>query len=239
MRILFGFLWGILTPVIMAFTNKYWIPALYRKQEEAASETDETGDGLGHALPQTYPLRDEPLRLPVLILSGIFAFACGYFASSYISANARWFVSLWLAFCVLACIAVTDCKLLLMPNKCSLALLAGGCLLLVWEWIDSGSFPSGYALQSIISLVVSLVMLLLISFVSRGGVGMGDVKIVSCLAFVCGLRAVCYLLIFALLFSAVFSVVLLLTKKKQLKDLLPLGPFMWIAAGLLILLNFI
>jgi hypothetical protein len=43
----------------------------------------------------------------------------------------------------------------------------------------------------------------------------------------------------ALFVCALCSSALLLTKKKQLKDLLPLGPFLWIAMGVLILIRFI
>lgn len=238
MRILFGFLWGILTLAVMAATNKYWIPALHKKEMESASK-EETGDDLGQALPQTFPGFKGRMYYIILAISAIFAFACGYFAAVYLRADTRWFAALWLAFSVLACITVTDWQLFLIPNKCSLVLLAGGCLLLVWEWIAKGAFPTAYALEGVISLVVCLVVLLLMSLVSRGGIGAGDVKIASTLAFILGLRAVCYILVIALLLSAVSSAVLLLTKKKHLKDLLPLGPFMWLAMGLLVLLNFI
>ncbi len=238
MRILFGFLWGILTLAVMAATNKYWVPALHKKEMESASK-EETGDDLGQALPQTVPGFHGRMYYIILAISTVFAFACGYFAASYLRTDTRWFAALWLAFSVLACITITDWQLFLIPNKCSVVLLVGGCLLLVWEWIAKGAFPVGYALESALSLIVSLVVLLLMSLVSRGGIGAGDVKIACTLAFVCGLRAVCYVLVIALVFSAISSAILLMTKKKQLKDLLPLGPFMWLAMGLLILMNFI
>lgn len=81
------------------------------------------------------------------------------------------------------------------------------------------------------SLIAALVVglgLVLVSFLTKQGIGMGDVKLVSALALECGVFLFCRVLFFSMVWVAVVAVLLLLTKLKKLSDSLPFAPFLFL-----------
>ena len=70
--------------------------------------------------------------------------------------------------------------------------------------------------------------LVLVSFLTKQGIGMGDVKLVSALALECGVFLFCRVLFFSMVWVAVVAVLLLLTKLKKLSDSLPFAPFLFL-----------
>lgn len=236
MPILMAVLWGIATSVMMFAVHKYWVPRLVNIAGETAEHHSEKQNvsAPGQELPRVL-FRGFSA---IWIICGLFAFICGFRVAIF--ADSGWSIfRLWLVFSVFSCVAVTDYELMLIPNKCSLVLLLGGLICLVGEWIGSGAFPVAEMVACLLSAGIILVVMLIMVFVTKGGFGMGDVKIISSFAFVCGLSAACYVVTAALLFCALISSLLLLTKKKQIKDLLPLGPFLWLSLGVMIVLRFI
>lgn len=240
MPILWASLWGLSIPLIMWVTIRYWLPKLTDQPTETAmsDEADNMKPNPGQFVPRTRCFQSNKWQIAYLIICGIFAAICGYAAITYANSPMS-FVRMWMVFGVLACVTVTDIELFLIPNECSGVIILGGSILLVAQWFLEGTFPISMLLEGLLSLTICLILLLLMAAITRGGFGMGDVKILSSIAFVCGMRTVCYVLTLALIFSAVGSAVLLLTKKRQLRDLLPLGPFLWMAMGLLVLLRLI
>lgn len=229
MPIWMAILWGILIPTLMLAVHKYWVPKLLIDAEKSANHrtVHQEAHTPGHALPRVQFLR----VTAIWIVCGLFASICGYKAAEY--AISGWsFYRLWLVFTVFACIAVTDAERMLIPNKCSLILLTGGCVWLIGLWISTGEFPLWTLTACLISMVVMLLGTLIMAAITRGGLGMGDVKIISTFSFVCGIHAGCYVLTMALILCALCSALLLAAKKRGLKDLLPLGPFLWVALGI-------
>ena len=81
------------------------------------------------------------------------------------------------------------------------------------------------------SLIAALVVglgLVLVSFLTKQGIGMGDVKLVSALALECGVFLFCRVLFFSMVWVAAVAVLLLLTKQKKLNDSLPFAPFLFL-----------
>ena len=93
--------------------------------------------------------------------------------------------------------------------------------------------------DSIIATISILIILIVVARLSHEGLGMGDVKLLSSFGFLCGIRAVCFTLFFAFVLCAIVATGLLIAKKKQLKDSLPLGPFIWLGYGVAVLLSII
>ena len=236
MPVICAILWGLLTPAAMWAVWKYCLPRLAEIAGNAASDTNnEQVPVPGQSLPRTVFFRTVRNRAVTWIVCGVLSAVCGYIAADS-AVTALSFIKMWLVFLVLACITVTDVELMLIPNKASLVLLGGGVVLLGVQWIRNGEAT---ILASVVSLVICLILLLIMAWVTKGGFGMGDVKIISCVGFLCGIKTVCYVLTLSLFACALSSMLLLAVKKKHLKDLLPLGPFLWLAMGFAICLRLI
>ncbi len=129
---------------------------------------------------------------------------------------------------VLSCIFVTDMQLKIIPNLCSIILLASKVVTSIIDFIQDREFFKMFLLQCVLTGIGCLIFLLIISKVTHGGIGFGDVKILSCIGFLCGLKVLLYSLFFALIVASVFSLALVVIKKKQVKDFVPFGPMLWL-----------
>lgn len=86
-----------------------------------------------------------------------------------------------------------------------------------------------YLLDSILALLFGGILFLVIAIVSKGGMGGGDIKLISVLSFILGLKKALLNILLSFVIGAVFSVFLLLFKKKGKKDAISFGPFINIA----------
>lgn len=244
MSIIWSVVWGVLALAIMSLTIKYYLPVLSKRAQVMASEASansEDNDTNEITIRNGGKYRSEilnrrALSITMLVLCAGFAIWCGYTAAEH-SASIIGMLKMTLGMCVLSCIFITDMELMMIPNLCSLVLLGGRIITIVAEFIWMKDEAIAWLLNSLIALVISLLLLLIMSKVTRGGLGMGDVKLFSSLGFLCGVRAVCFTLMFAFLLCALASTGLLLSRKKQLKDALPLGPFIWLGYGVTVLLS--
>lgn len=208
-------IWGIFCVATVFFTQKWYLPKL--KLKTTGSDEYVISNKINH-------------KVFIALLFGIsiiIALICG-FVSGNRQDELLSTIKMLLALCVLNVVAIIDIELYKIPNICVLILLAGKGLSIIPEIIiNDGTVWIGLV-NSIIAGTFSLVFLLLMSKITRGGIGYGDIKIFGSLGFLCGVRAVIYTLMISFFLSAVVSVVLLITKRKQLKDGLPMGPFIWI-----------
>jgi len=78
-------------------------------------------------------------------------------------------------------------------------------------------------------------IMLVIYFLSRGGMGEGDVKLSFALGLWLGWPNAAVLLLLAFIMGGVVGVALLATKLKTRKDPIPFGPYLCIAAYLTLL----
>lgn len=84
-------------------------------------------------------------------------------------------------------------------------------------------------INSILALIIGGGLFLIIALVSKGGMGGGDIKLISILGFILGLKKILLNILLSFIIGAVFSIFLLLLKKKGKKDAIPFGPFINIA----------
>lgn len=245
MSIIWSVIWGILALAIMSITIKYYLPVLSKRAQVMASEASANSEDneVEIEVPVEFNgkyrseiLNRRTITIIMLLLCAGFSMWCGFTAGEH-SASIIGMLKMTLGMCVLSCIFVTDMELMMIPNLCSLVLLGGRILTIVAEFIWMKDEAMAWLLNSLIALVISLLLLLIMAKVTRGGLGMGDVKLFSSLGFLCGVRAVCFTLMFAFLLCALASTGLLLSRKKQLKDSLPLGPFIWLGYGVTVLLS--
>lgn len=245
MSVIWSFVWGILAVAVMSITMKYYLPLLSKRIPVTASEASarsedadvNSGPAMGsHNRYRSAIFNNRIATVFVLAACGGFSGWCGYAAAEHAVTIIGMF-RMTLGMCVLSCIVITDMELMVIPNLCSLVLLGGRAITIICEFIWCKEEAAAWLLNSIIALVSSLLLLLLMSKVTRGGLGMGDVKLFSSLGFLCGIRSVCFTLTFALLLCALASAGLLLSRKRQLRDSLPLGPFIWLGYGITVLLS--
>ena len=247
MSVFWGLIWGMVTVLIMMLTMKYYLPVLSRRAKKAASEVPETLSGESEDLsperetwekPEAFLLADPRMRLFIWICCALFACFCGYSASEHAVSGVS-LLRMTLTYAVLCCVFITDLEFYLIPNLCSVALLAARGITVILELILLPDSAMLCLIDSIVALVICLILLLIMALITRGGIGMGDVKLFSCIGFMSGIRAVCFTLVIAFLACAMVSTVLLLMKKRQPKDVLPMGPFIWIGFGVSVLLAII
>ena len=74
--------------------------------------------------------------------------------------------------------------------------------------------------------------MLICMLLSRGGVGAGDVKLIAAIGLYYGLAGVLSILMVTLIFAAIFSIVMLATKKAKMKSTLPMAPFIFIGLSI-------
>lgn len=250
-------IWGILTAAVMTATVRFYLPylsgrKLKKAEAQAADETaaDEAAEAsempvisqpaaekrdLFPGYERKYFRRDGVLIF-ILVLCSLWAGFCGYMAAEN-AASLMSLLKMSLGMLVLACVFFTDLELLTIPNLCSLVLLGGRAVSVLAEFLIMPETAVSWLLNSLIALAVSFAVLYLMNRITGGGIGMGDVKLYSSLGFLCGVRAVVYTLLFSFLLCAVLSVILILTKKKTMKDSLPMGPFIWAGYGLAVILG--
>lgn len=84
-------------------------------------------------------------------------------------------------------------------------------------------------LNSMLGLLIGGGLFLIIALASKGGMGGGDIKLISVLGFILGLKNILLNILLSFIIGAGFSIFLLLSKRKGKKDSIPFGPFINIA----------
>ena len=79
--------------------------------------------------------------------------------------------------------------------------------------------------DSVLGLIVAGGLFLLITVVSKGGMGQGDVTLISSLGFVLGVKKILLVVFLSFVIAACVSLVLLGTRTKTLKDPIPFAAF--------------
>ena len=108
---------------------------------------------------------------------------------------------------------------------CTAAVFAG-CTVL--DFVLSGTDAVPMALNSVLAAAVFFVVFFLVRLASRGGVGYGDIKIITAAALVLGIYGTFSFLLVSHVLAEVAAIALLVSKKATRKDGLPFGPFFYL-----------
>lgn len=226
MSITIGIIWGILSALTLFITTKYYMPKLSQRSNATLPDKKDSDNQKMYKIIFGMAL--------IVLFSGV----CGYYASENATSIVN-IIRIAVAFIVLLLVAQTDHKYMIIPNLCSEILLVAGVVSIIVEFICDRENVAAWTFNCILSAVITLIVLLLLNRITKGGIGMGDVKIFSSLSFLCGLRCVFATLMLAFTLCAFVSLFLILFKKKTMKDALPLGPFIYFGYGISIILAII
>ena len=108
---------------------------------------------------------------------------------------------------------------------CTAAVFAG-CTVL--DFVLSGTDAVPMALNSVLAAAVFFVVFFLVRLASRGGVGYGDIKMITAAALILGIYGTFSFLLVSRVLAAVAAIALLVSKKATRKDGLPFGPFFYL-----------
>lgn len=108
---------------------------------------------------------------------------------------------------------------------CTAAVFAG-CTVL--DFVLSGTDAVPMALNSVLAAAVFFVVFFLVRLASHGGVGYGDIKMITAAALILGIYGTFSFLLVSHVLAAVAAIALLVSKKATRKDGLPFGPFFYL-----------
>lgn len=123
------------------------------------------------------------------------------------------------------------------PNVFPLIMAVSAIILLGIGFFTSQNGSTAYIFSSIFAAVVVAIFMVLASLLTKRGIGMGDIKLLTALALLGGVHTIGWTLTFGVGICAIVAVILLVTKKKTIKGAMPFGPFVFIGYILTIFLN--
>lgn len=173
-----------------------------------------------------FPLMDYIMKYKIYGFAAI-AVLTGIFNFLYIKFNLSWFFLRYdILFLILVVAALYDLKYKLIPNLLIYIGLPLGVLLSAVEFSLEAVF------NSIIAIAVGGGIIMVLHFITKGGVGKGDALLFSCAGAYMGLTGVINAMIIAALISGMFGVIMIIIKKYTRKSYMPFAPF--ILAGCVI-----
>ena len=139
-------------------------------------------------------------------------------------------INLMIVFTVLAAAAGIDYKKQIIPNRLILAGLACRVILLGAEFIMYPDTARQSLLMSCAGMLFGLLLLLILSFLTRRGIGYGDVKLFAWLGLCIGVMDLYNVLFYSVLFAAITGIFLLAAKKADKKQKMPFAPFVFMGS---------
>ena len=129
---------------------------------------------------------------------------------------------------VLAVTAYTDFRSCRIPNVCVAVLLIGFPVCTALDWIAVRQVSFGLLMGGIVAFVTAFLFLILFRKLSHGGIGYGDIKLVSALAALIGLYGTVFIMFAGELTALIFAGLMILIKKLTTKDRVPFAPFCYL-----------
>lgn len=173
--------------------------------------------------------------LLILTAAGVGA-VCGFLIPRRVDHWINW-IRLAGSTALLAGAAWCDLEKRRIPNFFCLALLCVYAVSSALELAVFGTEALSVILGGLIGGAVAFGLLMLCRFFSRGGIGYGDVKILTALGTVMGLYGTISTIFLAEVAALLAALVLMLLRKASFKDSLPFAPFIYIGFALTLLLG--
>ena len=179
------------------------------------------GRWVGQAPEAAYPKRRSRSWLVMALTAAGFVLAYVQFDLTWRLALAWWFIA------VMIVIAFIDLELMIIPNRIVLpSALAGLAAAIALD-------PQRWWVY-LVAAVGAALFLFLLALVWRGGMGAGDVKMALLMGAVLGSLVVVALFL-AFILGAIIGIVLIATKRKTRKDVIPFGPYLALGSVLALL----
>ncbi|MBQ3524403.1 MAG: prepilin peptidase [Clostridia bacterium] len=126
---------------------------------------------------------------------------------------------------VLWSVAIVDMKEYRIPNNLLLIGLVSRVVVLVFELIFNFDMILPIIVNDGVALVFSIIICVACRLLSKGSLGMGDVKLLMLSSIMLGVEGFCYVLFSSVIFSSIVATSLLVFKRKKKKDVIPFAPF--------------
>lgn len=155
----------------------------------------------------------------------------------YYKSDALFVVKHELLLAVLWPVAVSDYIQMRIPNKVLLIGLAARVIIALVEFIVLGSDALPVFLLEAIALGFAFAITVGCALLSRGSLGMGDIKLFCLMALFLGTEGLFYAAFLSIVVAFFAAIGLLLTKKKKRKDTIPFAPFVLLGTFLSFILT--
>ena len=162
------------------------------------------------AISKQYPLVESLNALVYIIMYIQFGFGIDFIFYSLMSS-------------ALMAIIFIDLKEMIIPDSLVLCILVLSVIHKVCNYFLYNISPD--LMGSFLGALLAGGLFLAIVFVSRGGMGGGDVALIGALGFVLGVKYIFLNIFLSFILGAIISIVLLAAKIKTRKDPIPFGPF--------------
>lgn len=146
-------------------------------------------------------------------------------------------IKLMISYLALSGATLIDGKIKKIPNVLCAAVIALRIVILPFEWFFARATFKITLIMSLAGLFGCLLLLLLFSILSKGGLGMGDVKLVSAIGFMSGIACALYSMFLGMVVCTLVAVFLLIFRSKSMKDHIPFAPFIFAGFILYLLLT--
>ncbi len=131
---------------------------------------------------------------------------------------------------------IIDRKTHQIPNLLIFGVLGIGVILLVIEFILFRETFLTTLIMSAAGLLSCVVLFYVLARLTKEGIGMGDVKLISSMGWMLGFASTLMAILCALILCTLVAIVLLFGKKKNKNDRIPFGPFVFFGYILMLLL---
>ena len=128
-----------------------------------------------------------------------------------------------------------DIKKRIIPNKLCLILLIIVVLFDCYQILLQMENAKVFGLSFLIGGGIAFIIFFISMLISRGGIGAGDVKLITIIGLCIGSTNILNVIFYILLASFIYSIVMLVLRKVKLKDYIAMAPFIYIG----MLVNFI
>ena len=132
--------------------------------------------------------------------------------------------------CLFIVIFVIDLEHSLILNKVVYPTMVVALLLSLYPWPWFSESIGMRVAYAALGGAIGFVVFLLIALVSRGGMGWGDVKLAALIGLATGFPFVFVAIIMAAILGGIVAVVLLVTRRRGRREMIPFGPFLAVAA---------
>lgn len=210
MKLLFGILISLFLPLAVC---------MYYSSEELKK-----AKGFNNRIKAVFNrTKKEYIVLAVSIAAGLTTYVISQYV--YHQVDVFWTYRWQIAIGLLVPITVIDFKEHIIPNK---LLLVGMAFTFVTVGVQIAYNPD-YFLSILGNAFVGFIagggIFFFASLFVKNGIGAGDIKMFLLLGFLVAFRGIFNVLLYSMVTSAVYAIILLISKKKTRKDELPLAPF--------------
>lgn len=120
--------------------------------------------------------------------------------------------------------AANDFREYRIPNFYPLVIALGAIIIHVVAVLTGQDGAVAYVSSAVYATVITTVFMVIVAFLTKHGIGAGDIKLLASMSMVGGILTMMSVLFFSVFISALSAAVLLISKKKKLSGSVPFAP---------------